>query len=226
MRPMRPVLALLAVLLAPAASLAGKVVLPVGPFFFVDQKSFDKLTSLSNIDQTFQEYCLSGLAVFIDASSTLNRRVEIGFSSLGTIEKQNSSKVEGLFTSVTLTLTVYDGPSTIFPILFGTSTIVDADCSLDGSLLKEGDADRVQMDCNVGPNLADFGIPATVIDPLTGQPVTQQSILDSITFATAKKKTIRVNVKKGTILINHVGIPNPNSSTSTLVCPTSSDNPS
>jgi hypothetical protein len=222
MRPMRLVLALLSVLLAPAASFAGKVVVLDGPFFFVDQKSFDKLTSLSNIDQTFQEYCLSGLAVFVDATTTLNRRVEIAFSSLGSIDQQNDHKVQGLFPSVTLTLNVYAGPENTADFLF-TGTIVDADCRLDGSLLQTGAADRVTMACNVGPDFADFDIPATVPDPFGGPDITRQSLLDSITFATAKKKTISVKTKTGKININHVGVPNPNSGTSFLVCPTSSD---
>lgn len=213
MRPMRPVLALVVVLLAPAALLAGTSGPPPppdGPFFFVDQKSFDKITSLANIDQAFNEFCLAGRAVFIDASTTLNHRVEIGFSSLGSIDKESSSKVDGLFTTVNLTLTVYDGPSPTTANVLFDGAILGADCKLDGSLLKEGNADRVQLNCDVGANLSDFG-------------KLSQEVLDSITFATAKKKTISVNVKTGKLSINHVGVPMPEGFNSTLVCPTSSD---
>jgi hypothetical protein len=213
MRPMRPALALVAALLLPAVSFAGKGPPPApdGPFFFVDKKSFDKLTSLANIDQAFQEFCLAGRAVFIDASSTLNRRVEIGFSSLGTIDNQSPSgdRIDGLFTVVNLTLTVFDGPENTAGILFD-GAIPGADCKLDGSLQQAGAKDRVSLDCDVGVNLSDFGkIPDDVIN--------------SIVFATAKKKTIKVNPKKGTLQIAHLGVTNPNAETSTLVCPTTGD---
>ena len=213
MRPMRPALALVAALLVPAVSFAGKGPPPApdGPFFFVDQKSFDKLTSLANIDQAFQEFCLAGLAVFIDASTTLNRRVEIAYSSLGTIDNQSPSgdRIDGLFIVVDLTLTVFDGPENTANVIFA-GAIPGADCNLSGSLQQAGAKDRANLSCDVGVNLSDFGqIP--------------EDILNSIVFATAKKKTISVNVKNGGLRINHVGTTNPNPETSTLVCPTTGD---
>jgi hypothetical protein len=213
MRPMRPALALLAALLVPAVSFAGKGPPPPpdGPFFFVDQKSFDKLTSLANIDQAFDEFCLAGRAVFIDASTTLNHRVEIEFSSLGSIANQSPSgdRIDGLFTTVNLTLTVFDGPLNTANVIFD-STILGADCKLDGSLQQAGNKDRASLNCDVGVNLSDFGkVP--------------EDVVNSVVFATAKKKTISVKPKKGTLRITHQGVTNPNSDTSTLVCPTSSD---
>lgn len=225
MRPMRLVLALVAALLVPAALLAGKGPPPPldGPFFFVDRVSFDKITSLANIDQAFDEFCLTGKAVYIDSSTTLNRRVEIEFRSLGVIESETEVKVDGTFTTVDLTLTVLAGPTTDMPPLFGPSTISGANCELDGSLSKAGDRDRAVLDCNVGPNFADFGIPATVPDPFGGKDITQQEILATISFATAKKKAIKVDVRKGDIRFNHNGVPMPEGFVSTLTCPTSSD---
>ena len=186
MRPTRLVLALVAVLGVPAALLAGKGPPPPldGPFFFVDKVSFDKITSLANVDQAFDEFCLAGRAVFIDSTTTLNRRVEIDFASLGSIEKENAEKVDGLFTTVDVTLTVYDGPTNLDVILFGPSTVVDADCRLEGSLRKAGDQDRASLLCDLGPNLSAFG-------------KISEDVLATITFALGKKKTIKVDVPKG-----------------------------
>ncbi len=231
MRPMRPVLALLALLLVPAALLAGKgpPPPPAGEFFFVDQKSFDKIQSLANIDQTFDEFCLSGSVVFIDQTTVPNTRVEFAFSSLGDIAKETSEKIDGDFTvnPISLTLTMFDGPVDTDPVLVGPTTIVPTPpCKLEGTLKKGGDADRVVLSCETGPNLEQFNIPASVPDPFPtqkGDVITQEELLDSITFATAKKKTIKVDVKKGTIRINHIGVPDPNAADSDLVCPTSSD---
>ena len=227
MRPMR-LFSLLAaaVTLLPLASWAGKggPTPPDGHFWFIDQKSNDKIRSLAHIDQAFSEFCLAGHTAFIDATTTPNTRVEFDFSSLGTISNETDTKVDGNFTSISVTLTVFDGPTNIFPILVGPTTVSDAPCSLDGSVRKDGDQLKADLACDLGPLLAAFDIPLSQPDPFNPMGViTQQQILDSITAAWAKKKTIKVNVKTGDVRVFHSGIPDPNSDTSPLVCFTSSD---
>jgi len=203
MRPMRLAFALAAVLLlAPSAALAGKGggggggpgSFPAGDFFFVDKVSFDKLKSLAVIDQTFNEFCLTGLAVFLDTTTTLNRRVEFQFLSLGTIEKETDDKVSGLFTSVDLTLTVWNGPETTPPstIIFGPTTVSGV-CELDGRMSKAGAQLKATLDCELGPNLAVKG-------------VVPADVLSSISVALGKKKSIKIDVSSGDFRINNSGI--------------------
>ena len=149
MRPTRFLLFLVALLLlAPVSALAGKggggtgVLLddPVeGDYFFVDKISFDKLKSLASVDQKAGEICVNGIATFIDTTTTLNRRVEVEFISIGDIDKQGPGKVDGLFTSVDLTFTVWNAPENLPPsaIIF-TSTVLDAPCELEAKLGKIG----------------------------------------------------------------------------------------
>ncbi len=228
MRPMKFLPVALAALtsLLPAVALAGNGPPPGvnGPFFFVDREAFDKITSLANIDQTFNEICLAGYAAYVDQSNTLPRRVEVLFDSLGTISKESDTKVEGAFVNIDLTVNVYAGASTIHPVLFSSGTI-NPPCELTGSVRKSGDVDRANLTCELGPNLASLGIPATVPDPFGGPDITQQSIIDSIEFALAKKKPIKLDVSSGRLRINHIGEEMPEGFNSLLACETTSDNP-
>jgi hypothetical protein len=219
---MRLAFALAAVLiLAPAAAFAGKGgggggssgTFPAGDYFFVDKVSFDKIKSLAVIDQVFDEFCINAIAVYLDTTSTLNRRVEFEFHSLGTIERESSSKVDGLFTTVDLRLTVFDGPETTNATLFD-STVSGAPCELDGRMTKAGEQLKATLQCELGPNLAAKG-------------VVPQTVLDSIAFALGKKKSIRIDVSSGDFRINHNGIEvdpvQAGLDFSMLDCPTSSD---
>jgi hypothetical protein len=226
MRPTRLAVAL-AVLawLAPAAALAGNGPPPGinGQFFYVDSRAissdaseaFDKVVSFANIDQGLNAFCLAGRIVYIDTTTTFNRRVQLEYSSLGTIAKATESKVVGLFTSVDLTLTIRSGPSSVHPILFGPSTITSA-CSLDGNVFRFAERDRVMLSCDVGPNFSAFGLP----DPDPNMP----SLTSSIAFAFAKRRALKVNVPKGSIKLTHVGIVpsvDPPTGFDPLVCDTS-----
>jgi hypothetical protein len=218
MRPSRLVLFLAALLLlAPVSALAGKggggtgVLLddPVeGDYFFLDKISFDKIKSTATIDQKAGEFCINAIATYLDVTTTLNRRVEVEFFSVGDIEKQGPGKVDGLFTSVDLTFTVWDGPENLPPstIIF-TSTLVDAPCELDAKLSKvgldQGDDPGVSDDeligqikadlvCDLGPFLSSLG-------------KVSEDVLESISDALAKKKSIRIKLQTGDFQINHKG---------------------
>lgn len=217
MRPSRLVLFLAALLLlAPVSALAGKgggtgVLLddPVeGDYFFLDKISFDKIKSTATIDQKAGEFCINAIATYLDVTTTLNRRVEVEFFSVGDIEKQGPGKVDGLFTSVDLTFTVWDGPENTPPsaIIF-TSTLVDAPCELDAKLSKvgldQGDDPGVSDDeligqikadlvCDLGPFLSSLG-------------KVSEDVLESISDALAKKKTIRIKLQTGDFQVNHKG---------------------
>jgi len=223
MRPSRLVLFLAALLLlTPISAVAGKgpppgdtgVILdsPVeGDYFFLDKVSFDKIKSVASIDQELGEFCLDVLAVYLDATVTLNHRVEVEASSVGNIEKQGPGKVDGSFSSVDLTVTVWDTPENIPPsnVVF-TTTLVDAPCELDAKLSKvgtdfgddtgPGDDDvigeiKAKLSCNLGPLLEALGVEED--DP--------DGILPNIANALAKKKSIKVKIKTGDLQINHNG---------------------
>jgi hypothetical protein len=218
MRPTRFLLFLAALLLlAPVSALAGKggggtgVLLddPVeGDYFFVDKISFDKIKSLASLDQKANEFCLNGIATYLDTTITLNRRVEVEFLSIGTIEKQGPGKVDGLFTSVDLTFTVWNAPENVPPaaVIF-TSTVLDAPCELDAKLSKVGldqgkdpgvsDDEligqiKADLVCDLGPDLS-------VLGKVSGD------VLDSIDVALDKKKSIRIRIQTGDFRINHNG---------------------
>lgn len=219
MRPSRLVLFLAALLLfAPVSALAGKVppgetgvVLddPVeGDYFFFDKVSFDKIKSAVRIDQELGEFCINAIATYIDTTVTLNHRVEVSFFSIGDIEKQGPGKVDGVFPSVDLTVTVWDTPENQPPseVVF-TSTVFDAPCELDAKLNKVGtdfgddpDPDdddvvgmiKADLVCDLGPFLAALG-------------KTSEEIRENIADALAKKKSIKIKVQTGDLQIHHKG---------------------
>ena len=213
MRPTRLVLFLAALLLlAPVSALAGKggggggggafLDDPVeGDYFFLDKVSADKIKSIASVDQKAGEFCVNGLATYLDTSVTLNRRVEIFFSSTGDIEKQGPGKVDGLFTSSALTINVYAGPSLLFPVIF-TATLDPAPCEFDAKLGKIGEDDdgnptgniKADMVCDLSGFIAD------VLGQKGGN-----VIVDSLSFALDKKKSIRLRVQTGDFRINHNG---------------------
>lgn len=218
MRPTRFLLFLVALLLlAPVSALAGKggggtgVLLddPVeGDYFFVDKVSFDKIKSLASVDQNAGEICVNAIATYVDVTTTLNRRVEVEFISTGTIEKEGPGKVDGLFTSVDLTFTVWNSPENVPPaaIMF-TSTVVGAPCELEAKLGKVGvdqgkdpgvgDDEligqiKADLVCDLGPDLS-------VLGKMT------DSVRDSIAFALDKKKSIKIKIPTGDLQVNHKG---------------------
>lgn len=217
MRPTRLVLFLAALLLlAPVSALAGKggggtgVLLddPVeGDYFFLDKVSADRIKSLASIDQKAGEFCINGIATFIDTTTTLNRRVEFEFFSIGDIEKQGPGKLDGLFTSVELRLSVYDGPETTNEFLFD-STVVGAPCVLDAKLGKIG------LDQGKDPGVADDELIGQIkadlvceLGPLLSVMGTlSEDLLDTISFALGKKKSIRIRVETGDFEISHRGV--------------------
>ena len=228
MRPTRLVLTLVALLLlSPAAALAGKVppppddTFPDGDYFFLDRVSSDKIKSIAAIDQAFNEFCLTGLMVHLDPTTTLNHRVEFEFHSLGTIEKQGDDKVDGLFTSVDLRVTVYDGPETTNVMLFD-NTVIGAPCELDGKLSKVGldDDDNVvgkikaTLVCELGPSLSAMGKIA-------------DTELSSIREALLKRRNVKIDIEDGDFRLNHNGFRvDPVESGldfTALSCPTSGD---
>jgi hypothetical protein len=210
MRPTRPLLTLAALLLlAPLAASAGKGpppppadTFPDGDYFFVDQLSFDKIKSHAAIDQQFDEFCLAGLMVHLDPTTTLNHRVEFQFTSLGTIAKQSDDKVQGIFTSVDLRVTVFDGPENINNQLF-SSTVMGAPCELEGRMTKVGldDDDNVvgrlkaTLECELGPNLSAMGV---IADPE----------LSSIHEALLKRKNVKIDIETGDFRLKNNGIRN------------------
>ncbi len=235
MRPIRFALLAMAtgLTLLPAVTFAG-VTPPAlnGPFFFVDKVGFDKITSLANIDQSSGEICVSGVAAFVDTTTVLNRRVEVYFSSLGTIGKESDTKVDGVFTGVTIQVIVYSAPipnpaAPTVPVLFDSGPL-DLGCQLEASVRKSGRVDRVSVrDCDLGLNLANLGVPASVANPYPQQPelpdITGQQIIDSIGAAMLNRKPIKLDTVNGELRINHVGETMPPGFVSTLVCDTSED---
>jgi hypothetical protein len=220
MRPTRLVLFLAALLLlAPVSALAGKggggggtgVVLddPVeGDYFFLDKVSADKIKSIASLDQKAGEFCVNGLANYLDTSVTLNRRVEIFFSSTGSIEKQGPGKVDGLFTTSALTINVYAGPTLLFPIIF-TATLDPAPCEFDAKLSKigldQGNDPGVDDDELIGHIKADLVCDLSAfIAGVLGQKG-GDVIVDSLAFALDKKKSIKLRVQTGDFRINHNG---------------------
>jgi len=242
MRPMRLVLALAAVLcLAPTtASAGGKTPsFPDGEFFFVDKTSFDKITSEANIDQAFDEYCLAARVAYTDQESTPNRRVEFLIHSLGDIESETATRVDGTFVTVDLTLTVLYHPSVVAfeaPIFQQT---IQPTCKLEGSVLKSGDKHKVTLSCDVGPNLSAFAIPPTTPAPLCGiatpppfpcgPDITQAEMVATVASALGKKKVVKLDLVEGTLTVKHNGDPMPDGFPedfiTALACPTSSDAP-
>jgi hypothetical protein len=207
MRPTRPLLTLAALLLAPLAASAGKGpppppadTFPDGEYFFVDQVSFDKIKSHAAIDQQFDEFCLAGLMVHLDPTTTLNHRVEFQFTSLGAIGKQSDDKVEGIFTSVDLRITVFDGPENLSNVLF-SNTVVGAPCELEGRMTKVGldDDDNVvgrlkaTLECELGPNLSAMG---AIADPE----------LSSIHQALLRRKNVKIDIESGDFRLRNNGI--------------------
>jgi hypothetical protein len=210
MRPTRLVLFLAALLLlAPVSALAGKgggggggafLDDPVdGDYFFLDKVSADKIKSVATVDSKADRFCLNGIATYLDTSVTLNRRVEFEFFSDGDIEKSGPGKVDGLFTSSSLKLDVYAGPSNVlFPIIF-TSTLDPAPCELDAKLSKIGEDDdgnptgsiKADLVCDLGPFLDTMGAP--------------EEIANNVAFALDKKKSIRFRLTTGDFRINHNG---------------------
>jgi hypothetical protein len=235
MRPTRllPVALAAVMSLLPAVALAGGPPPGLnGPFLFVDQESFDKISSLANIDQAFNEICLAGYVAYVDAHNTLNRRVEILFDSLGTISKESDTKVDGEFLgAINLTVNIFSGPSSnasVHPLLYSTG-VINPPCTLEGSVRKSGLVDRAILSCELGANLSSLGIPESVPNPfplppaLPGPDITQQEMIDSIAFALAKKKRVKLDVKTGRLRINHSGEEMPEGFNSLLACLTSSD---
>jgi hypothetical protein len=193
MRPTRLVLTLAAVLLlVPVSVFGAKGTFPDDEYFYQDKASGEKIKTHANVDQVYDEFCFAGLTVFIDSTTTLNRRVEFLFESLGSIGKQSSSKVSGVFDLVDLTINIYDGPETTNTILF-TSTLLDAPCDLDATLSKGGAKLKGSLDCSLGTNLGAFG----AID---------SDLLLSVGFAHNKKKSIKVDVPKGRLRIKTSGV--------------------
>jgi hypothetical protein len=224
MRPSRLVLTLAAaLLLAPLSASAGKGggggggkgTFPEGEYFYIDRVSVDKIKSLAVIDQAFDEFCLTALIVFLDTTTTLNHRVEFIFHSLGDIEKESDSTVDGVFTSVDLTLNVYSGPETTDTLLF--SNTVTSFCELDARLTKAGQRLKALLECELGPNLVNMGVTLPDTD----------GILDSVAFALAKKKSVKIDIDTGDFRVFNNGIEvNPVADGldfTRLSCPTSSD---
>jgi hypothetical protein len=215
MRPMRLVLLAAALpLLAPVSAFAGKgpppppeegIVLddPLeGDYFFHDKLSIDKLKTFVSIDQKGGDICVNGLALSLDVTQTLNRRVEWEFLSFGTIDKQGPGKLQGIFTSVELRLTIFDGPETTNNIVF-ESVVTDAPCEFDAKLQKVGfdfdpDVDHVvgsikaTLVCELGPNLLVKG-------------KLSEAQLSNIAVAFGGKKNIKLKLSTGDLRINHNG---------------------
>jgi hypothetical protein len=224
MRPMSFVLALAVVLmLAPGSAFAGKggggddgfLEDPVdGDFFFLDKLVFDKIRSVASIDSKSGEFCLNAIAIFVDTTTTLNRRVEWEFLSNGNVVKSGPGKVVGEFTGpIELRLSVFCGPENTAEFIFD-GTLADANCSLDAALSKIGeDGDenltgqiKADLVCDLGPQLADFDIPASVPDCFAEKEViTQEEILATISFALANRKAIKIKTKTGDFQIKHNG---------------------
>ncbi len=224
MRPMKFVLALAAVAaLLPAASLAQPVsCAEQDGFLFVDRKSFEFNTSCSVAEGT--SYCLSGRANPIDATVTPNRLVEFDWFSNGSVTKSSESATKGEFSTVTLTLTVFEirGPADGNNCTLWQSVPADFPCKLRGRTKKSNTEARVRLVCDLGEDLSSL-VPAPGFGPLDDPPVSRptspQTVLESVESAFLERKTTKLQVEKGRLKIIQRGESAPTDFNNGLLCP-------
>jgi hypothetical protein len=177
-----------------------------GQYPFTDKKIGSQNLSFQNIDTASGQICVSGLVEAMDTTVTLNRRVTITYTSVGVITKQSDKKVDGQYETVDLNLniTAPRSPTNGGPIVFYNQTIT-VGCKLrtsfrqprglDGLAAQEPALDRVNLDCNVGPDFQAF----SDVNPL------DPSLLDNIEFAFADRHGLRADVRTGRIKITTNG---------------------
>jgi hypothetical protein len=150
--------------------------------------------SLLDIDTSSNRFCLVGLARGTDAGPLPNREVIFEYRSDGSIQKENAKRVAGDFASVDLTLTIEEDGTPVFG-----PTTVTSECRLKGKLQKAGTRSKARLKCELGEDLAAFGLNQTAT----------REFLDNVeaAFPKAEQKHIKLNTSKGKFRITHNGEP-------------------
>jgi hypothetical protein len=182
-----------------------------GQYPFVDKRFGDKSLSFMNVDTTAGEVCLSGSVEEIDPTTTFNRSVTFSYETLGPITKESDKSVQADFKSVSVQLTLNitelstggtgGGPELEY---LETITLPNADfpvpCKAKATLKQKGGSgstepaqDKVRLSCELGPDLAAF-------------PGLSEAFLENIEDAFLRRKTLKVDTKKGKLKFKTTGI--------------------
>jgi hypothetical protein len=183
-----------------------------GQYPFIDRKNRERNQSLLNIDLATNQFCWAGLVEGTDGTTAPNRSVNFQYQSNGAVKKANSKKVDGVFVTVDLNLTI--AALTTVPTVEFNETI-QADCRFKGSLKKEGTRSRGKLRCDVGRDFAAFGLDTPE----------NQALLENVQDAYPKRKGLRVKTDKGRISFKNDGEPAPNGFTVDLTCDFPSPSP-
>ena len=174
-----------------------------GQYAFFDKISNDKDQSFMDVDESSNQICLAGSVRYIDATATLNRSVTFSYDASGPIKKATDKKVSADFTTTQLTLLIQElvptadgGPITEY------NNSISVQCKVKATLKQPGGnqsgepaQDRVNLLCDLGPSFEAFQNVAELTPAL----------LDNITAAFAKRKTVKADVKKGKLKIKTSG---------------------
>jgi hypothetical protein len=176
-----------------------------GTYAFLDRIKYtldEDNQTFSNVDTASGQFCLAGLVQGIDSGPLPSRRVLFEYRSSGVISNANGKRVTARFADVDLTLTIEESGSPIFTQTLGSA------CQLKGRLRKSGDSQKVRVQCDVGENLAAFGLSDSASRPLR----------ENVEGAFPGKGHVRVNVDKGKLRFTHNGEPAPSGVPVSLSC--------
>lgn len=172
---------------------------------FVDRINFERSTSLLDISLAGNQFCFAGWVQGTDATRTPNRQVFFEYESNGTVRKADENRVDGDFVDVDLTLRIESGD----PPTVEFSQTISSVCRFKASLREAGDRARSLLRCDVGSDLADFGL---------DDPSDPMGLRQSVQDAYPKRKNIRVNTKTGRVKVKHDGEPTPGGLDVNLTC--------
>lgn len=233
MRPMKLALALAAVAaLLPAASLAQPLTCAEqGGTLFVDKIGLDKGSfefNTSCSDAEGVDYCLSGRAAAIDGTVTPNRLVQFDWFSDGSVTKSSDNATKGEFSDVTLILTIFivRSPSDANNCTIWQSAPATFDCKLKGGTRKANTQSRVRLLCDLGNDLSGL-VPdpqafppfPPITDVPSAQPLSPQTLLESVQSAFLKRRNMKVNVTNGRLKVSQRGVDAPTNFQNFLMCP-------
>ena len=165
----------------------------------MDKSTGGSNVSFLNVGPGPNQICVTGQVQEVDESASIPPTVTFTYSSDGSIDKANDKKVKGDFVSVLLTLDISGTNVTPY------NQTIAAACKLKASLVKEGEQDKVNLNCDLGENFSAF----TGLN--SAQIVNIDNAYKSVKRAKAKSKSGKLKISTTGVPTESVGVSCPSS---------------